>query len=195
MSASESSPLSANLQESIGQLIADAVRQSQADNLGDNQELKAAMAIALEEIAASKAALNRAEEVLRNALGTGEPEVTAEAEPAPVDEVVEEVPAPSEAATEQSTAVVSESAEANPHELDIIAHRVDIDTAMNLQSMLRGRPEVTSAQTREFANGELRLHLSMGSRMDMAAFTEWVEGRKGTFGTQTDSVIELDFGR
>ena len=73
MSASESSPIAANLQESIEQLIAETVRRSQNDHEEEVQALRGALKQALEEIESGQAAMNRAAETLRAALDAPAP--------------------------------------------------------------------------------------------------------------------------
>ena len=81
-----------------------------------------------------------------------------------------------------------------PHELDVIAHGANFGKAQGLQQFLRGRDEVDGAQTREFVNGELRLHLSLSSGLDMTALGDWLTAHGGELVTSTDSVIEIRFG-
>lgn len=192
MSASEPATDTANLQATIEQLIAETVRRSQTDQDAEKVRLKAAMKVAATEIESAQSAMTRALNALHSALNDKSsdetvievplvephhtavalPEVTPEPEDVTVDEPVEEI---------------------GPHRLDLIAHDVTIGVATSLQSLLRSRPEVKTAQTREFVNGELRLDLEMTSGLDMEAFTAWIGQHGGRIATQTPSVIELRF--
>lgn len=191
MSASEPSPLAANLQESIEHLVAETVRRSQTDLEVEQQKLRVALQQALAEIQSGQAAMNRAADVLQAALDTQV--VTPITPDGAVEEVTEDSVVAESVEPTPVEAVVAEPV-AGPHELDVIAHDVSIGTATGLQSMLRGREEVTSAQTREFVNGELRLKLEMNSALGMSSFKEWVAEHGGRVATQTNSVIELRFG-
>lgn len=196
MTAPESSSLPQDLQESIEQLIAETVRRSKSGHEEEVQQLRSVLNAALEEVEVSQAALERAAATLRAAISTPEesrPEPEAEEE---VDQVVGEAPAPTEeAAAQPAPDGQDQAAEATgPHELDVIAHNVQMDIATGLQAMLRGRPEVTSAQTRQFVNGELRLKLHMESSLHLPAIQNWVAERNGRIGTHTATVLELEFG-
>lgn len=196
MSASESSPLPQDLQESIEQLIAETVRRSKTGHEEELQHLRGALKAALDEVEASQAALERAAATLRTAIAAPadvQPDAAPDAE---VDQVVGEAPEPTEAeAAEPEPDGQEQPADvAGPHELDVIAHDVQMDIATGLQTMLRGRPEVKSAQTRQFVNGELRLKLQMESSLDLPTVQEWVAERNGRIGTHTAAVLELQFG-
>ncbi len=188
MSASESVPAALDLHNSIDQVIAEAEKRGRAAAEAETLQLTSALQAALEEIETSQQALSRAATALRAALGTAADEVPAPgvAELAPL---IKEEPAAPE----------GETAESNPmpdrgeHEMDVIAHHASIGTASGLQTMLRSRPEVKSAQTREFVNGELRLQVCLRSDLDMAAFKSWLHEQNGTLVTTTDSVIETRF--
>lgn len=194
MSASQSSPLAANLQESIEHLIAETVRRSQTSHEEERQQLREALQAALTEVEAGQAAMERAALTLRSALEAS----PASAAPAIIPDGLitdEETESPDSVEPGEPAALpdVVES-ETGPHEIDIIAHDVTIGIATGLQSMLRSRAEVKSAQTREFVNGELRLRLEMDTKLDVDALTEWIAQHKGRITAQTDSVIELRFG-
>lgn len=192
MSASESSPLAANLQESIEHLVAETVRRSQSDLEGDQQKLRETMRQALAEIVAGQAAMNRAADLLRTALDT--PTAETSAPDGQVEAIVAEATESVDTAEPAAIEATVDEKITGPHELDVIAHNVSIGIATGLQSMLRARDEVASAQTREFVNGELRLKLEMNSGLEMSSFKEWVTEHGGRLGAQTSSVIELRFG-
>lgn len=190
MSASDLSAETENLQSSIEQLIAESLRRSQSSQDAELVQLKSAMRQAQAEIETAHAAMGRAREALRKALGDDE-----------IDDLVIEVPLVEvqnqpEAITGQVSEVATPApvpmAE-GPHQLDLIAHDVTIGLATGLQAFLRSRPEVTSAQTREFVNGELRLELEMASAPDMDALNAWIGEHQGRIANQTASVIELRF--
>lgn len=189
MSASETVPTASNLHNSIEQLIAETVRQSQSTHEEEKQKLINALATALGEIETGQQALNRAADALRAALGQEiEAESTAatvEIEPPSNEETPDEAPME---ATEPT------SSNRGPHDLNVIAHDASIGNARDLQELLRGQPEVTRAQTREFVNGELRLQLALSSALDMAALDGWLSKHDGMVVTSTDSVIEIRFG-
>lgn len=187
MSAPESSPLVADLQESIEHLIVETVRRSQTGQDEENQTLRAALQTALADIEQGQKAIAKAADTLRSALGEGEPtRVVAAAAVEAIPPTVTEVPAP---------VVETNTISGNgPHDLDVIAHDVTIGIATSLQSLLRERPEVADAQTREFVNGELRLQLRMSSGLDTQVLNDWIGQHGGRITTQTPSVLELRFG-
>lgn len=192
MSASESSPIVANLHESIEHLIAETVRQSHVSHEEEKQALRDALQSVLGDIEASQLAMQRAADRLRAVIDAPAPETSA---PVPTSEPVADEPATTPEDTETATEQPAQTpVVAGPHELDVIAHDVSISIASGLQSLLRARPEVTSAQTREFVNGELRLKLDMASGLDMAELEQWIGTHNGRITAQTDSVLELRFG-
>lgn len=188
MSASETTPATSDLHTTIDQLIAEKVQQWRVSSDAEKQHLTSAMQSALDEIEASQQALNRAATTLRAAMGTAPavspPESDVDAVP-----VIKEEPIP----LAEETPASDPSTYRGEHELDVIAHHASIGNASGLQSMLRARSEVKSAQTREFVNGELRLQLSLRNGLDMAAFSAWLDQHNGTLVTSTDSVIEIRF--
>lgn len=193
MSASETSSPGTNLQKSIEQLVAETVRRSQADHDEETQQLKSVLQQALTEVEAGQAAMARAAEILRSALGTPDALATP---PESAVAVVEDAPAPIEGAVpapKQEEATPA-TAEIGPHGLDVVAHDVTIDVAKRLQAMLRDREEVKDMKPRSFVNGELHLRLEMESGLDMASIKEWIAEHKGHVATSTDSVLELRFG-
>lgn len=192
MSASEPAADTANLQATIEQLIAETVRRSQTDQDAEKVRLKAAMKVAATEIETAQSAMNRALNALHDALNEKTHDETVIEVPL-VEAHHAATPDPEPEATTEPAAAAEPVEELGPHRLDLIAHDVTISVASGLQSLLRGRPEVKSAQTREFVNGELRLDLEMTSGLDMEAFTAWIEQHGGRIATQTPSVIELRF--
>ncbi len=195
MSASESSPLTSNLHQSIEQLIAETVRRSQTGHDAEVAKLRSALKDATSEIEAAQSSLNRALSTLNDALGE-ETEVPAAVIEADVSAVIAET-APEATTDSPSAASTPEASPApettGPHTLDLIAHDVSIGVATGLQTMLRAQPEVAAARTREFVNGELRLNLDMNSGLNIAGLQEWIAGHNGRIATQTPSVIELRF--
>ena len=192
MSASESSPLAANLQESIEHLIAETVRRSQSTHEDEQKKLRDVLQGALTEIEAGQAAMSRAASIIQSALETSVTESpSADGE---VKDILAENPEPTKVVETVAIPEAVPAPEIGPHSLDVVAHDVSIGIATSLQSMLRDRQEVKSAQTREFVNGELRLHLEMKSGLEMTSFNEWVTAQGGRITSRTASVIELRFG-
>ena len=196
MSASESSPLAAHLQESIELLVAETVRRSHTTQEEEQQKLREAVAQALIDIEAGQAAMNRAATNLRAALeATVTEDVSEDVSTSPSsDGHIPITDSIAHATPEPEAEPIATRQEVGAHGLDVIAHDVAIGMATNLQALLRVRPEVRSAQTREFVNGELRLHLEMESGLDTAALAAWLAEHNGRIATQTDSVIEIRFG-
>ncbi len=188
MSASESAPTASELHKSIDQLISEAERQARAAVDAEKELLTSAMQAALSEIEASKDALERAASTLRTALSEQPAKPAATTDIDSAASIKEETPQPST----QAPAIVPVT-DRGAHELDVIAHHANISSASGLQSMLRAQPEVTSAQTREFVNGELRLQVSLTNGLDMMAFNAWLAEHGGELVTSTDSVIEVRF--
>lgn len=194
MSASERSPLTSQVHQSIEQLIAETVRQSQSAHVREREALVAGVKQALAEIESSQLALERAATALRSALG--DPTAAApETRGGEVDEAV--APNDTDLATEETTtpadSMTAELQDRGPHELDVIAHGASIARASGLQALLRGREEVRSVQTREFVNGELRLHTDLHSALNMAALHTWLKENGGRVSTTTDAVVEISF--
>ncbi len=193
MPDSESAPSITTLHQTIEQLIAENRKQSDAVHQAEKQRLTAALSTALEEIEASQQALARAAETIRAALEEKGEEISAAPaeEPAPTPADNEPMPPAEEPVPVEVSTTLAE--ERGPHELDVVAHAASIDNAKQLQTLLRERPEVESAQTREFVNGELRLHLSLKSGLDMSALGDWLAAHSGELVTVTAAVIEIRF--
>lgn len=194
MSASESLPGVSSLHQSIEQLIAETVKQSQTTHEAERQKLTAALSGALSDIEQGQQALSRAAETLRAALGDDEESIAIAPAAEAVDEPANDESAPEAAQPAPVEVSPTPATDRGPHELDVIAHGASIGNASGLQSLLRGRPEVESAQTREFVNGELRLHLALTSGLDTDALGTWLGEHSGELVTSTDSVIEIRFG-
>lgn len=190
MSGSESSPLTSQVHQSIEQLIADTVRRSQAEQSAEQEQLRTALKQALTELEAGKTALDRAITALRSALGEPETEAAAIEMPiaAPVTEKPVPMPEPDAAPTISETAP-----ERGAHELDIVAHGATIHRATGLQSFVRSLSAADAVQTREFVNGELRLHAQMNTGLDMKALSRWLQDNSGVVTTANDHVIEIRF--
>jgi hypothetical protein len=83
---------------------------------------------------------------------------------------------------------------AAPVNLEVLAHGVASATiAIALQSMLRGVDAVTRVDAREFADGELRLHVACSGSIPDDILTGWLARNGGTLVSRNDSVIELSF--
>lgn len=197
MSASESSPKASNLHASIEQLIAETVQRSQSLHEAEAQQLKATLQSVTVEVESAYAAMSRALEILKMSM-VSEPAVPAEntivvgpmeEAGAPIEAAEADAPEPEEMAASEET---SDPA-IGPHRMDLIAHDVTFGIATSLQSMLRGRPEVKTAHTREFVNGELRLDLDLESGLDISVLTSWISEHGGRIANKTESVLELRF--
>lgn len=198
MSASDPSPLTSNLQESIEQLVAETVRRSQMDHDEETKRLRTALETALSEVEAGQASMTRAASILRTALSAASP-APATQEPeseTPVDEIVAESPAPVDEpkVAPATTEEPGEEPEVEPHGMDVVAHNVNFKIASGLQGWLKERPEVTDVRTRTFVNGELHLDVQMASRLDMTQLSTWIAGHDGRVKTTTPTVLELSFG-
>ncbi|MCA9834556.1 MAG: hypothetical protein KC435_11440 [Thermomicrobiales bacterium] len=180
MSSSESLP---NLHASIQQLIADAVRQTRSS--GDDSALHGVLQETLTDLESQQTAMAVTIERLRAALAAQDaPKATPADEPPLSIETVPTVETPTVLATDDRGA----------HELDVIAHGASLANASGLQAFLREMPAVDAVQTRQFVNGELRLHAEMKSALDRAALGAWLDANEGKILTVTDTVVEMSFG-
>lgn len=94
------------------------------------------------------------------------------------DEIAEEAPAAREA----------------PSSIEILAHGVpSAATAIGLQQMLRNVDVISRVDTREFADGELRLHLECTGEIPDETFTEWLAHNSGSLVSRNPKAIELSF--
>lgn len=180
MSSPDPLPVPADLQASIEQLIASAVQGSHARY---DDRLARVLRQTLADIESQQAALAAMADRIRTALdddGTPDP-VDAEPETDPAIDV----PTPAAEHPEQ--------AERDPHELDVIAHGTTLAQASGLQLLLRGMSEVADLQTRQFVNGELRLHATMAKAIDAPALRTWLDAHHGMITTFADDVIEIGF--
>lgn len=176
MSSSDPLFVAADLRASIEQLIATAMQQSRTNH---DQRLTALLEETLRELETQQSALATMAERIRVALS--EPEPAANPAPAPA------IPVPA------SPSRVTPNAVLKANEVDVIAHGATLSHASGLQSLLRGMPEVTELQTRQFVNGELRLHAAMAASLDTQALRTWLETNNGTITTLADDVIEITF--
>lgn len=198
MSASESSPLSSNLQESIEHLIAETVRRSKVVHEEEQTRLREALKQALSEVEAGQAAMARAAEVLRAALDT---HATVESPAEPITEFVETAPAPEaltpvgdpESIHVQANANEPVASDAGPRDLDVVAHNINFRIAGSLQKWLNERTEVQNARTRSYVDSELHLELKIASSISDTDLKTWLAEHNGTIATQTSSVLELRF--
>ncbi|MCO5216248.1 MAG: hypothetical protein M9953_01610 [Thermomicrobiales bacterium] len=178
MSSSDPLHVAADLRASIEQLIATAMQQSRTNH---DQQLTALLKETLRELETQQSALAVMAERIRVALSESEVEPTAESEPASA------IPIPA------ATSIIAPNAILEASEVDVIAHGATLSHASGLQSLLRGMTEVTELQTRQFVNGELRLHAAMAASLDTQALSSWLEANNGTIITLADDVIEIAF--
>jgi hypothetical protein len=117
------------------------------------------------------------------------PEASREASPAtPAAEEIVEATMPEEDVPEAN------ADDAGPRVLDVIAHGVpSATTAIALQQVLRGIDEVTRVDAREFADGELRLHVECSAPVPDAPLTDWLSRNSGTLVSHNGKAIEVSF--
>lgn len=85
-------------------------------------------------------------------------------------------------------------ASASPPEMDIIAHGVPgAVTAIDLQNFLKNHPATGCVDIREYADGELRLHIITHGPFSGTDLTAWLAGHGGRLVQETPSAIELHF--
>lgn len=176
MSSTDPLLVAADLRASIEQLIATTMQQSRTNH---DQRLTALLEETLRELETQQTALATMAERIRVALIETESPIEPEVVPA--------IPVPA------SWSVVTPNAILDADELDVIAHGATLSHASGLQALLRGMSEVTELQTRQFVNGELRLHAAMAASLDTQALSTWLEANNGAIITLADDVIEISF--
>jgi hypothetical protein len=78
--------------------------------------------------------------------------------------------------------------------IEILAHGVpSAALAIGLQQMLREIDAITRVEAREFADGELRLHLECIGEIPDESFTEWLAHNSGSLVSRNAKAIELSF--
>jgi hypothetical protein len=78
--------------------------------------------------------------------------------------------------------------------IEILAHGVpSAALAIGLQQMLREIDAITRVEAREFADGELRLHLECTGEIPDKSFTEWLAHNSGSLVSRNAKAIELSF--
>lgn len=184
MSSSESLP---NLQASIEQLIADAVRQARADGSDGDAALRMVLQETLTDLEAQQTAMVTTIDRLRTALAVPVAQESVATNAAAATIAPDPVPT-------VATPTVQTQDDRGAHELDVIAHGALLANASGLQAFLRTMPAVSSVQTRQFVNGELRLHAEMTAALDRNALNTWLGENGGKVLTVTDTVVELSFG-
>lgn len=113
----------------------------------------------------------------------------ADAAPAETESQVP-TPAPEEDLLEPE----DDTDETSPSSIEVLAHGVpSATTAIALQSMLRGLDTVTNVDAREFADGELRLHVECTGPIADDALTGWLGKHSGRLVSRNDNAIELGF--
>lgn len=117
-----------------------------------------------------------------------EPETVEEEEPHGDPENVEAVTAPEEDIPEQPIV------ETGPQVLDVVAHGVpSAAMAIGLQQMLRELDTVTRVDAREFADGELRLHVECTGVLPDEPLASWLSRNSGSLVSRNGRTIELTF--
>jgi hypothetical protein len=78
--------------------------------------------------------------------------------------------------------------------IEILAHGVpSAALAIGLQQMLREIDAISRVEAREFADGELRLHLECTGDIPDESFTEWLAHNSGSLVSRNAKAIELSF--
>ncbi len=120
------------------------------------------------------------------------PDVPAMARPEP--------PASEETAAETPAGMPEPAADLgapdeSPATIEILAHAVpSAATAIGLQQMLREIDVIQRVDAREFADGELRLHVECAGEIPDERFTEWLAHNSGSLVSRNAKAIELSFG-
>lgn len=84
--------------------------------------------------------------------------------------------------------------ETGPQVLDVLAHGVpSAATAIGLQQMLRDLDPVTRVDAREFADGELRLHVECTGALPETPLADWLSRNSGSLVSRNGKAIELTF--
>ena len=92
------------------------------------------------------------------------------------------------------TAAEAPAAPQSPSSIEILAHNVpSAATAIGLQQMLREVDVISRVDTREFADGELRLHLECTGAIPDETFTAWLARNSGSLISRNAKAIELSF--
>jgi hypothetical protein len=81
-----------------------------------------------------------------------------------------------------------------PTAIEVLAHGVpSAATAIGLQAMLREIDAITRVDAREFADGELRLHVECTGPIADDAFSGWLAQNSGSLVSRSAKAIELSF--
>lgn len=119
------------------------------------------------------------------------PDVPAMASPEPP--AAKEPAAETPSKTPESVEDISASDE-SPATIEILAHGVpSAATAIGLQQMLREIDVIRRVDAREFADGELRLHVECAGQIPDERFTEWLSHNSGSLVSRNAKAIELSF--
>lgn len=87
-----------------------------------------------------------------------------------------------------------EAITSEPVTIEILAHGVpSAALAIGLQQMLREMDAITRVDAREFADGELRLHVECAGDIPDESFTEWLAHNSGSLVSRNAKAIELSF--
>ena len=133
-------------------------------------------------------------------------ELVAEPEPERLTPDVPDVATPEQPATAttevppvvspvtEETAPEAPAGENTPTTIEILAHGVpSAATAIGLQQMLREIEGISRVDAREFADGELRLHIESTGTIPDDTFTEWLAHNSGSLVSRNAKAIELSF--
>lgn len=109
--------------------------------------------------------------------------------------ITEEPPVESMETSEMEEAVPAEKVTTDtPSTIEILAHNVpSAATAIGLQQMLREIDVISRVEAREFADGELRLHLECAGDIPDESFSEWLAHNSGSLVSRNAKAIELSF--
>ncbi len=120
------------------------------------------------------------------------PDVPAMASPEPP---ATEQPAAETPATTPEPVEDASPSDESPATIEILAHAVpSAATAIGLQQMLREIDVIRRVDAREFADGELRLHVECAGDIPEERFTEWLAHNSGSLVSRNAKAIELSFG-
>lgn len=105
-----------------------------------------------------------------------------------------EISATGEATQPEVAPILEAQATEGPLQIDLLAHGVpNARVAISLQNMLRKLEVVTGVQTREFANGELRLAIQATGVLPETTLTSWLAENNGELARNSSSVAEVTF--
>lgn len=207
------SPSTANLRQSIEDLIAEAVRHSRETEESERVRLRSLLQDALTAVDQARTSLETVHAQLSSSLASIDqqpvawPPAPMPSDPAPTPTPADPTPnghagegepatfsAPASAPVSDDRPSASEPTVEGPHTVDVIAHNVDtLALARDLQSFFRGQHAVAGVTTREFVNRELRLSVACDSPIPADALESWVAAHGGRIATRTGTTLEVHF--